>query len=328
VAVQAEKRVMTPAQYADVKQYYEAWDKVYIATTLADGAVGLYQIGKNWQEFYTLTSRAGGSLKTSLKTAATTFGDFSKWGKIVTNVGNLFEKFDNLGLSVLKNEINLLDDVSKAKFLNEFAGSSDDVLRAMDRNTSLVDYWKTNGDFIKNKIYPNAGHKLWDDTKNTIITKADPTEIKILNAIENAPQPSNSQVAIAGAYSPELGGNVELKYNDKNFNVDLLEPELKQHLDYLGMIKQDFDKGGDLYQKLYSNVPIEKMQNAGEVGKHAEVLAPNEVIKQLKLAGKFNGIQDLNKVYVLVKGRAAFGNKCRCPHCFQILDGVKMIGNK
>ncbi len=119
-----------------------------------------------------------------------------------------------------------------------------------------------------------------------------------------------------------------MKYNDKNFNVSLLEPELKQHLDYLTMIKNDFDKGGNLYQKLYSNVPLEKIQNAGLAGTHAEVLATNEVIKQLKQAGKFNSIQDLNKVHVLVKGRASFGNMCRCPHCFQIIDGVKMIGNQ
>lgn len=119
-----------------------------------------------------------------------------------------------------------------------------------------------------------------------------------------------------------------LKYNDKNFNVNLLEPELKQHLDYLTMIKNDFDKGGKLYEKLYTNVPLEKIQNAGEVAKHAEVLATNEVIKQLKAVGKFNSVEDLNKIHVLVKGRPSFGNMCRCPHCFQIIDGVKMIGNQ
>jgi hypothetical protein len=237
-------------------------------------------------------------------------------------------KLDNLGLTALKTEINLLDDVAKAKFLDEFAGASDDALRAMNGNTSLVNYWKVNGNFIKNKTYPNVGHKVWDDTKNAIIAKADLTETKILNAIENAPPPSNSQVAVAGAYSPELGGNVVLKYNDKNFNVNLLEPELKQHLDYLTMIKNDFDKGGSLYQKLYSNVPLEKIQNAGLAGTHAEVLATNEIIKQLKQVGKFNSIKDLNKVHVLVKGRPSFGNMCRCPHCFQIIDGVKMIGNQ
>ena len=94
------------------------------------------------------------------------------------------------------------------------------------------------------------------------------------------------------------------------------------------MIKNDFDAGGKLYEKLYTNVPLEKIRNANVPGRHAEVLAVNEVIKQLKHVGKFNGIQDLNKIYVLVKGRPAFGNMCRCPHCFQIIDGVKMIGNQ
>ena len=237
-------------------------------------------------------------------------------------------KLDDLGLAALKKEVNLLDEATKAKFLDEFAGTGDDALKAMNDNTSLLSYWKTNGNFIKNRAYPNVGHKACDETKNAILAKADPTETKILNAIENAPPPSNTQVAVAGAYSPELGGNVILKYNDKNFNVNLLEPELKQHLDYLTMIKNDFDKGGKLYEKLYTNVPLEKIQNAGEVGKHAEVLATNEVIKQLKATGKFNSVEDLNKIHVLVKGRPSFGNMCRCPHCFQIIDGVKMIGNQ
>jgi hypothetical protein len=243
----------------------------------------------------------------------------------------LLSRFEELGLTSLKTEFNLFDETTKTKFLNEFAGASDNALILMNGNNSLVNYWKANGSFIKSKTYPNVRHKAWDDTKNAIITKADLTETKILNAIENAPPPTNNQVAIAGAYSPELGGNVVLKYNDKNFNVSLLESELKQHLDYLTMIKNDFDKGGNLYQKLYSNVPLEKIQNAGLAGTHAEVLATNEVIKLLKNApggSKFNGIQDLNKIHVLVKGRSTLGNMCRCPHCFQIIDGVKMIGNQ
>lgn len=66
-------------------------------------------------------------------------------------------------------------------------------------------------------------------------------------------------------------------------------------------------------------------------GIHAEVIATNEIIVQLKLINEFNGIQDLNKIHVLVKGKVSsrgYENMCRCPHCFQILDGVKTIGNK
>ena len=246
----------------------------------------------------------------------------------LSNVSSIINRIDDLGLTALKNEINSLDAVAKTKFLDDFSGASDDALRAIDGNTSLVNYWKINGNFIKNRVYPNVRHKVWDDTKNAIIVKADPTETKILNAIENAPPPGN-KVVMAGAYSPDLPtSNVTIKYNDKNFNVSYLEDELKQHLEYLQMIKNDFDNGGKLYQKLYSNVPEFKIQNAEIAGTHAEVIATNEVIIQLKADNKFSGIQDLNKIHVLVKGRASLGNMCRCPHCFQILDGVKMIGNQ
>jgi hypothetical protein len=250
-------------------------------------------------------------------------------GKDVAGMQKLLARIDKLNLTDLKVKINSFEsDFIKNKFLDDFTGASDDALKKLNEKLALVDFWKSNGNLYKSKTYPNVGHKNWDIAKDEIISKAEPSELKVLNAIEGAKQPSNSQVAIAGAYSPELGGDVVLKYNDKNFNLNSLEPELKQHLDYLQLIKDDFDKGGKLYEKLYTNVPLEKIQNAGEAGKHAEVLATNEVLKQLKSSGKFNSIQDLNKIYVLVKGRPSFGNMCRCPHCFQIIDGVKMIGNQ
>jgi len=185
--------------------------------------------------------------------------------------------------------------------------------------------WK----IIKNKVYPNVGHRPWEITRQEIIARDKPSEIKILNAVENAAPPTNSQVAVAGAYSHELGGSVIIRYNNRSFDVNQLEPELKQYVDYLQMIKNDFDTGGNMYKNLYSNVPELKIQNAGAAGFHAEVLATNEVVRRLKAAGKFNGMKDLNKIEVLVKGKSAsFGNMCRCPHCFYITDGVKMIGNQ
>jgi len=98
IEVQAEKNILVQqGSYADVKQYYEAWDKVYIATTLADGAVGLYQIGKNWEGLYNGAS----NFKGSLKTAYETIKDFSKWGKVEEIVGNIpsnfFENVNDLG---------------------------------------------------------------------------------------------------------------------------------------------------------------------------------------------------------------------------------------
>lgn len=171
-----------------------------------------------------------------------------------------------------------------------------------------------------------------ETTKQEILATANPSEVKILNAIEDARLPSNSEKVMAGAYSPDLpSSDVVIKYNTKTADITALEPELRQHIEYLQLIKDDFDAGGKLYQKLYSNVPSGKMLTADKAGIHAEVLATNEVVKQLKVAGKFNGIQDLNKIKVLVKGKVSsrgLENMCRCPHCFQIIDGVKILGNQ
>ncbi|MCA6392172.1 MAG: hypothetical protein IM607_12360, partial [Cytophagales bacterium] len=241
---------------------------------------------------------------------------------------NLITRIENLGLLTLKSEINLLQESEKIRFFDDFSGASDEALRIINQNTSIITYWKTTANIIKARSYNTSLHRSWELTKSEIISRADPTELKILEAIENAPPPSNSQVALAGAYSPDLGGNVVIKYNDIGFNTSTLEPELKIHISYLSLIKMDLDNGGNLYQKLYTNISHEKLLVAGDVGKHAEVIAVNEVIKQMKVAGKFSGLQDLNKIHVLVKGRPAYGNMCRCPHCFHITNGVKMIGNQ
>ncbi len=245
----------------------------------------------------------------------------------------LFNKVDELGEGALKTKlISKLDDAELVKFSDDFGGAADQTFATLKNNEGLIDYWKVNGNSIKRKTYPNVEHKLWETTKQEILAIANPSEVKILNAIEDARIPSNSEKVMAGAYSPDLlNSDVVIKYNTKTADITALEPEIRQHIEYLQLIKNDFDAGGKLYQKLYSNVPNGKMLTADKAGIHAEVLAVNEVIKQLKYAGKFNGIQDLNKIEVLVKGKVSsrgLENMCRCPHCFHIIDGVKTIGNK
>ena len=92
------------------------------------------------------------------------------------------------------------------------------------------------------------------------------------------------------------------------------------------MIKDDFDAKGKLYTTLYTGVPADKMLTADIAGIHAEVLAINDVIIQLKAINKFS---DLSDIKVLVKGKVnsvrGYENMCRCPHCFHITNGVNTI---
>jgi len=250
-------------------------------------------------------------------------------------VGNLFGKFDNLGLSVLKNEINLLDDVSKAKFLNQFAGSSDGALQALNNNTSLVNYWKTNGDIIKNRVYPNVVKKTWEEAKAVIVSSGNSIDNKVMAAIEqqfNIKPLTNNQPVMAGAYCQQMGGDVVIKYNLSTaekavFDYDKLDPIIKNSVDYLNLIRQDALKDGNLYEKLYTGVSLDKIIAAGDAASHAEVLAMDEVVKQMRAKGLFNSATDLSKIKILIKGKGEWGNMCRCPHCYQLSNGVQMIGN-
>ena len=83
-----------------------------------------------------------------------------------------------------------------------------------------------------------------------------------------------------------------------------------------------------MYEKLYKGVKFEKITTAGDAASHAEVLAMDEVIKLMRKKGLLNSSADLHKIKILIKGKAEWSNMCRCPHCFQLSSGTKIIGNQ
>ncbi len=241
--------------------------------------------------------------------------------------GSVADRIEKFFLSKLRDKFNSLDVPNKSKFLDDFNGCSDDALKTLDANPDLFEFWKTRRDYYIARKYPGANHKPWELSKQEIIARNEATEIKLLNAVDNAP-PSTSQVASAGACSPDLPAEmVVIKYNNKNFDVSKLQPELRQHLAYLDLIYKDAGLGGNLFEKLYRGVDRTKLNFANIPGIHAEVLAVNEVIIQLKAANKFTSIADMSKIRVLVRGNP-YGNMCRCPHCFFLTFDAKTVANQ
>jgi len=257
-------------------------------------------------------------------------------GKGFAEAGGLLSKLDKLGLTKLTNKLDEIGSSSKTKFLDDFAGASDDALRTLNNRIDLVDYWKTNRNFITNKTYPDVGNINWQTTKNIIEEGVNNTDKLILKALEEQIllQPlTNSRPVMAGAYCAELGGDVIIKYNlttaeKLSFNYTKLEPIIKNKIDYMNLIRQDAVKGGKIYEKLYSGVSKNKLLAAGEAASHAEVLALDALIKEMKKAGIYRTSTDLSKISVLVRGKGTWGNMCRCPHCFHLTDGVNMMGNR
>ncbi|WP_159280653.1 hypothetical protein [Tenacibaculum maritimum] len=102
---------------------------------------------------------------------------------------------------------------------------------------------------------------------------------------------------MAGAYCPELGGDVIVKYNlttaeKVTFNYNNLEPVIKDQIDYMNLIRQDALDGGNLYEKLYTGVTKNKIIAAGDAASHAEVLALDALIKEMKIAGIYSSKAD------------------------------------
>ncbi len=48
----------------------------------------------------------------------------------------------------------------------------------------------------------------------------------------------------------------------------------------------------------------------------------------MRAKGLFNNQDDINKIYILVRGKAGWDNMPRCPHCFHLSPNAKIINNK
>lgn len=143
--IKSERLKLKPQEYEQVKGYYEAWDKFYITTTLADGAVGLYQIGKNWEAFAALAKSGGNSLKTGLKTAFNTIREFKNWRSVGES-----STWATKGLSHIDDWVKLLPDLNRASYEQILKGWNNTTLTTL--NTKLAEF-----SGLGNELAANAG---------------------------------------------------------------------------------------------------------------------------------------------------------------------------
>jgi hypothetical protein len=145
------------------------------------------------------------------------------------------------------------------------------------------------------------------------------------NTIKSFSLLNGLQSAVSGALSSDLPDIVKVMHSDHEFNIDLLEPELRESVKFQDMIYQDAKNGGNLFETLLNGVEREHSIEAGRPGTHAEILAVNELIKELKNARKFNSLEDLQKVKVITKGQTDNEEMQLhfCMNCFYILREIQ-----
>ncbi|WP_407265715.1 hypothetical protein [Tenacibaculum maritimum] len=257
--------------------------------------------------------------------------------------GGLIKRLDELSLSVLTKKLDDLGDATKAKFFDDFADISDDGLKILDKKINLIDHWKNYKQYFLDKKYRAPDDIDIDQVYNSLSEGGMKEMVKKVNEI--LPPFKNGSYVISGGYHSKLDDiviknnipKVDGVKNERKFNklVEGLEPELREHVEYLDFIREDFKAHKALDQESKKGVHNKllniakgkenKLIQAGKPGSHAEVQVVNEIIKKLRQKGENINLEE---IFLYVKNKNN-RNMCRCPNCFYILKNkVKMIGNE
>ncbi|PTT29607.1 hypothetical protein DBR28_16400, partial [Chryseobacterium sp. HMWF028] len=129
------------AQNSQYKAYYNAWETFYGAYALVEGGTGIYSLANNLRKINFIKST---------KNFYNQMKDFGKNGELMTVWNGLkgiqatttepltfLARLENLNLTGLKSQFDLLDATTKNRLLVTFGKASDDVLKELDDVTSF-----------------------------------------------------------------------------------------------------------------------------------------------------------------------------------------------
>ncbi len=220
----------------------------------------------------------------------------------------------------LADQYNDLTAAEKALFATDFAGASPLALKRMAEESDFLAHWRTDRNYYLEHSYANMSHADWSTTANRVMAEGglNGSLAKELDDLKDLKE----GIVAAASYEGKQGGAV-IRYNADAPNMPELSPMFKRRITYLDIIRADAEEGGLLYKTLYKDVPLQKVINASDAGKHAEVMAVDVLAKELGITTH----EGLGRIHVIVRG-GKYGSMCRCPHCFYILQGVTMIGNR
>ncbi|WP_407277499.1 hypothetical protein R5O20_06865 [Tenacibaculum maritimum] len=320
-------------------KWYESRKDLYTSGTIHKIE---HRTGKDVVEVGTLIGTGGLATLGKIKKGADLVeGVTSAIKKVAKAGGDLIKRLDELNLSVLTKKLDDLEDAVKTKFFDDFADISDDGLKILDKKINLIDHWKNYKQYFLDKKY-RAPDDI-DQVYNSLSEGGMKEMVKKVNEI--LPPFKNGSYVISGGYHSKLDDiviknnipKVDGVKNERKFNklVEGLEPELREHVEYLDFIREDFKAHKALDQESKKGVHNKllniakgkenKLIQAGKPGSHAEVQVVNEIIKKLRQKGENINLEE---IFLYVKNKNN-RNMCRCPNCFYILKNkVKMIGNE
>jgi hypothetical protein len=246
----------------------------------------------------------------------------------------LFNRVDELGEGALKTKLlSKLDDAELVKFSDDFGEAANETFTALKNNESLIDYWKSNQDLLRNKAYPTSGNIDWNTARNNIISNGNAVENKVLDALEKrfASQPPtlNNQKVMAVAYCDELGGEVDISrirqirnaggdagnfgyvrgnINGKDYDIVkasgeanvLIEPQIFETIEVAGKDGVRYLRNTDSEYKMLNDL-ADKLGGAKGVVKN-DISGELKIVSELQFCTSCRGvIQQFNEMFPNIK---------------------------
>ncbi|OWP74316.1 hypothetical protein BWK62_14605 [Flavobacterium oreochromis] len=259
-------------------------------------------------------------------------------GKKVNNAGSLAESLAKAEFKSLSQAVDNLGSL-KPKFLEDFANASDDVLKVFNDDDRLLRLWKTYSDEFRGAKYVTEEgafktcQSVLDNHPNGYLNN-------LVKKVMEARVPSNKEQVLVGVTHPEFNGEVFMGRNFLNsesaleakFINETVHPLLRDKIKYMDFIRNSVtDNTGKvineaLANKLLSIDNLNKLTTAGRAGYHGEIRALSDALYKLEGIRPVNS-STLSEFDLFIRNSSDKVMQ-RCPCCFHITQGVKVLGGK
>ncbi|MFL0062373.1 hypothetical protein [Tenacibaculum maritimum] len=265
--------------------------------------------------------------------------NYTEWNsyKLVNKGDGLIKRLDELNLSVLTKKLDDLGDATKAKFFDDFAEASDDVLRNLDSDDELISLWnKYADDFKGNKYVTDEG--VFKTCQSVLDKHPDGYLGNLVKKVMEARKPTNSEQVLVGVTHPSFGNKVFMRSNFKNservlensFKTETAHPLIRERIKYMDFVRNSVTEGmvvnETLARKLLDIDSLKKLTTSGRAGYHGEVRALSDALYELEKTRSVTK-STLSEFDLFIRNSS---NKVmqRCPCCFHITQGVKVLEGK
>ena len=252
---------------------------------------------------------------------------------------NLLSRLDELDLQNLKNKLNELDETTRLKFADNFEEAADEVLRNIGNDSELLDLWKKYSDEFKGTRYITEV-SAFKTCQSVLDNHPDGYLGNLVKKVMDVRKPTGSEQVVVGVTHPSFEGKVFMGRNFKNsenalekiFKTEEAHPLIRKRIKYMDFIRNSVtDNTGKIVDEALANKlldidNLDKLSKAGRAGYHGEVRALSDALYELEKDRPVTS-STLLEFDLFIRNSS---NKVmqRCPCCFHITHGVRVLGGK